>query len=73
MSELCISCNSSVSGRRHAVTCDVCGRKQHRLCGTGILFILLFSFTVLLKSVSALYFLEVSVFIIHLFIQVFRR
>ena len=23
MSELCISCNSSVSGRRHAVTCDV--------------------------------------------------
>ena len=37
MSELCISCNFSV-GRRQAVTCDVCGRKQHRLCGTGNLF-----------------------------------
>ena len=37
MSELCISCNFSV-GRRQAITCDVCGRKQHRLCGTGNLF-----------------------------------
>ena len=34
MSELCISCNFSV-GHRQAVTWDVCGRKQHRLCGTG--------------------------------------
>ena len=41
MSELCIFCNLSVSGRRHVVVCDVFGKKkQHRLCGdTGILFI----------------------------------
>ena len=43
MSELCIVCNSPVKGRRHAVTCGVCDRWQHRLCGTGIyLFIYLF-------------------------------
>ena len=34
MSDLCISCDSVVNGRRHAVWCDVCERWQHRLCGT---------------------------------------
>ena len=34
MSDLCISCDSVVNGRRHAVSCDVCEHWQHRLCGT---------------------------------------
>ena len=28
MSDLCISCDSVVNGRRHAVSCDVCERWQ---------------------------------------------
>ena len=42
MSELCIACNSPVKDRRHAVTCDVCERWQHRLCGTGIYLFIYF-------------------------------
>ncbi|VDI06916.1 Hypothetical predicted protein [Mytilus galloprovincialis] len=32
----CISCEREVRPRQHAILCDVCERKQHRLCGTGI-------------------------------------
>ena len=35
MSDSCIECGTSVSGRKHAVTCDACERWQHRLCNTG--------------------------------------
>ena len=35
MSDLCIACGKIVGGRQHAVSCDVCDRWQHRLCGTG--------------------------------------
>ena len=35
MSDLCIECGMSVSGCKHAVTCDACERWQHRLCNTG--------------------------------------
>ena len=34
MSDLCISCDSVVNGRHHAVSCDVCECWQHYLCGT---------------------------------------
>ncbi|CAG2221201.1 unnamed protein product [Mytilus edulis] len=35
---MCISCDREVRPRQHAVSCDVCERWQHRLCGTGITF-----------------------------------
>ena len=35
MSDLCIECRETVSGRKHAVTCDACERWQHRMCNTG--------------------------------------
>ena len=35
MSDICISCNTVVTPRQHAVSCDVCDRWQHRICGTG--------------------------------------
>ena len=52
MSDLCIVCTTSVSGRKHAVTCDVCERWQHRLCDTGNikLFIVLCHFVCLFFS-----------------------
>ena len=34
MSDICISCNTVVTPRQHAVSCDVCDRWQHRICGT---------------------------------------
>ena len=35
ISDLCIECGTSVSGRKHAVMCDACEQWQHRLCNTG--------------------------------------
>ena len=40
MSVLCIACQKEVDGHRHSISCDVCERWQHRLCGTGIVFFL---------------------------------
>ncbi|XP_063416572.1 uncharacterized protein LOC134698568 [Mytilus trossulus] len=31
---MCISCDREVRPIQHAVSCDVCERWQHRLCGT---------------------------------------
>ena len=42
MSDLCIECRETVSGRKHAVTCDACERWQHRLCNTGEINIFIF-------------------------------
>ena len=82
MSELCISCDKEVNGRRHAVTCDVCDRWQHRLCGTGIfiyLFIYLFILLILcltgcsiafVGQVSFIYLFCTNLFI-YLFIYLF--
>ena len=44
MSVLYIACKKSVSGRKHAVTCDVCERWQHRLCDTGNIFKTIYRF-----------------------------
>ena len=35
MSDLCIACGKVVGKRQHGVTCDICDRFQHRICGTG--------------------------------------
>ncbi|KAH3868409.1 hypothetical protein DPMN_031556 [Dreissena polymorpha] len=32
----CMKCMKNVPRRMHAVSCDGCGRWQHRLCDTGI-------------------------------------
>ena len=42
MSDLCIECSETVSGRKHAVTCDACERWQHRLCNTGEINVIIF-------------------------------
>ena len=44
MSALCVACIKTVSGRKHAVSYDVCDRWRQRLCGTGKVIIILFSF-----------------------------
>ena len=41
MSALCVASNKTVSGRKHGVSCDVCDRWQHRLCGTGKFIVIL--------------------------------
>ena len=58
MSELCISCNFSV-GRRQAVTCDVRGRKQHRLAEqvTYLLFMYLILNAILYETGMFIYLL----------------
>ena len=33
----CIYCARPVTGRHHAIACDVCGEWQHRKCQTGML------------------------------------
>ena len=35
MSDLCIACGKVFGKRQQGVTCDVCDRFQHRICGTG--------------------------------------
>lgn len=52
MSALCVACNKAVSGRKHAVSCDVCDRWQHRLCGTGKFIVIYFAFSVFFLFVS---------------------
>ena len=46
MSDICIACGKVVGKRQHGVTCDVCDRRQHRVCDTGkwyfIFFFLIF-------------------------------
>ena len=58
MSVLCIACQKEVDGHRHSISCDVCERWQHRLCGTGIVFFIYILyyfclFVVLFISVSS--------------------
>ena len=37
---VCIECDSVVTARMHAVSCDICEGWQHRRCGTGkIIFV----------------------------------
>ena len=79
MSVLCIACHKEVDGRRHSISCDVCERWQHRLCGTGkvYLFIYLFIYSlfcslyiVFSSLLITLDFLD-YLFIIYLFIYLF--
>ena len=55
MSDLCISCDSVVNGRRHAAPCDVCEHWQHRLCGTGKIFIFVFLSVLSPKILGAIF------------------
>ena len=41
MSDLCIECRESVSGRKYAVTCDACERWQH-VCATRVILFFVF-------------------------------
>ena len=55
MSVLCIACQKEVDGRRHSISCDVCERWQHPLCGTGIVFFYIY-FILFLFVCCSLYF-----------------
>ena len=44
MSVLCIACQKEVDGRRHPISCDVCERWQHCLCGTGKVYLFIYLF-----------------------------
>ena len=44
MSDLCMACGRVVGKRQHGITCDVCDRWQHRVCGTGNIFFIIRSF-----------------------------
>ena len=38
----CINCACPLTGRHHAIACDVCGEWQHRKCGTNMILQVVF-------------------------------